>query len=239
MKLHLNSTSNLGDFLNALPVISGLVKKYNKVDFVIRGELKKFKGIKEFLLYQDLFNSVEFDSDWFTYGKSPIMLSSWTREDKNNPDRPIETCRYENWLKDRYGFKFDVDDDFVLKVENLNLEIGDFNYGADRWTGPNIDSRRISNGLQHLDNIKFLDYNNSLMENCYIIKNCKKPFISAFTGTAVLADLLNVEQIVLWTDDLKNWDGKPIQYSFEKHFYQNRKSKLMYIGEYENNLIQQ
>lgn len=236
MKIYLSSTSNLGDFLNALPVLSGLSKELGKIDLIIKGEMKKFKGIKEFLMYQDLFSSVEFDNDIFVYGDM-IQLSSWTREDRENNHRPIETCRYENWINDNYRILFEVDDEFTLKVEDLNIPLGDTYYGADRWNGPDIDTRRKTMLLQHLDNITFLDYNNSLMENAYIIKHCKKPFVSAFTGTAVLADLLNVDQLVLWTDDLRMWDGKPIEYSFQKHFYGNRKSKLLYIGDFEENGI--
>lgn len=74
MKVYLNSTGNLGDFLNALPVISGLVKENGKIDFVIRPELKKFKGIKEFLMYQDLFSDVNFEDEIFSYNNNYIIL---------------------------------------------------------------------------------------------------------------------------------------------------------------------
>ena len=236
MKVYLNSTSNLGDFLNAIPVLSGFVKKYDKVEFIIRGEMKKFNGIREFLMYQDLFTDVIFDDEIFMYNVDCIMLSSWTREDKNSPIRPIETCRYENWLKDNYKMDFDVDDDFVLKVEELNIPVDQsMPYGGDRWSGPNIDGRRGSWTLKHLANINFLDYNDSLMLNAYKIKNSKHPFISTFTGISGIADLLNKEQLVLWGEDIRNWDNKPIEYSFMKHYYGNRNSKLLYIGDFEEN----
>jgi hypothetical protein len=32
MKIHLNGTANLGDFLNGLPVLSGISKTYGKYD---------------------------------------------------------------------------------------------------------------------------------------------------------------------------------------------------------------
>jgi hypothetical protein len=231
MKIYLNSTANLGDFLNALPILSGISKSHGKFDFILKGEMKKFKGLKDLLIYQDIFSSVEFDNDIFMYGDI-IQLSSWTREDKNNPNRPIETCRYENWLKDR-GFDFTVDDDFILKVAPMEVEIKDGYYAGDRWNGPNIDGRRASWTLAHLDKLNFLDYNNCLMKNAYIIKHCKGPFISTFTGISGIADLLNKEQIVLWGEDIRNWDNKPITYSFEKHYYGNRNSKLMYLGDFE------
>ena len=231
MKLHLSSTANLGDFLNALPVLSGIYKSTGeKVYLIIRKEMRKFKGIKELLMYQDIFEDVVFEDDVYTSGVK--VLSSWAREDKNNNNRPIETCRYENWLKDNYGMEFDVDDDFILQVPELNMQFDDEYYCGDRWSGPDIDTRRKSNTLADIGNVRYLDYNDDIIENAYIIKNCKPPFISTFTGISGIADLLNKDQVVLWSDELKNWDDKPIEYSFEKHYYGNRKSTLMYIGDF-------
>lgn len=234
MKIYLSCTSNLGDFLNSLPVLSGIYNSYGKIDFAIKRDMRKFNGIKEFLMYQGIFNTVIFD-DEPSEGQY-LNLSSWTREDKGHPHRPIETCRYENWIKDNYKLDFKVDDSFILKVEDIeNYEWNPGYYGGDRWSGPNIDGRRKSWTLAHLDNITFLDYNKTMMENAYVIKNCNDPFISTFTGISVIADLLNKNQIVLWGDDLRMWDNKPIEYSFQKHFYGNRNSKLMYIGDFEEN----
>lgn len=238
MKIYLNCTANLGDFVQSLPVLSGLVQKYGKVDFVIRHEMKKFKGIKEFLMYQDLFNSVEFDDDVFIYGEI-VILSSWTREDKNDPNRPIETCRYENWLKDRYGLQFDVNDNFEIQFPHVDAYIGDSYYVGDRWDDADIDARRETNVLSHLDGYDFIDYNKDILTNCYIIKNSKKPLITNFTGIGMIADLLNKECYVVWKaedwnpefrvgDDV-TWDnGKNIDKVFEKHFYLNRKAKLVH-----------
>lgn len=231
MKLHLNSTANLGDFLNALPVLSGIYKSTSeKIYLIIRKEMRKFKGFKELLMYQDIFEDVVFEDEVFVSGVK--ILSSWAREDKNNENRPIETCRYENWLKDNYGMEFDVDDNFILQVPELNMQFDDEYYCGDRWSGPDIDTRRKSNTLADIGNVRYLDYNDDIIENAYIIKNCKPPFISTFTGISGIADLLNKDQVVLWSDELKNWDDKPIEYSFEKHYYGNRKSTLMYIGDF-------
>jgi hypothetical protein len=233
MKLYLNCTANLGDFLNVMPVLSGIYKSYGKIDFTIRADMKKFKGLKEFLMYQGIFSDVNFDDEVFMYGEVKT-ISSWTREDRNDENRPIETCRYENWMKDKYHLEFEVDDKFILKVEELDLPIDKtVHFAGDRWSGLNIDGRRQSWTLAHLDKLKFIDYNNSLMENAYIIKHCKSPFISTFTGISGLADLLNKEQIVLWGEDIRDWDNKPITYSFEKHYYGNRNSRLMYLGDFE------
>lgn len=243
MKLYLNCTSNLGDFLQSLPVISGLVKKYGKVDFIIRSDMKKFKGLKEFLMYQDLFNSVDFDGDLFLYGDI-VILSSWTREDKNDPNRPIETCRYENWLKDQYHLEFDVDDDYVVKTPEYDVEIKDTYYVGDRWNVGDIDARRETNVLAYLDKYEFIDYSNDMLLNAYIIKNLTKPFITNFTGIGMLADLCNVPLYCVWkAEDWKQefrngddvtWDnGKGIDKVFEKHFYLNRKAKLVHAKDLE------
>lgn len=245
MKIYLSGTANLGDFLNAMPVLSGLNKKYGKYNFIIRSGMRKFKGIKEFLMYQDLFLDVSFDDEMFMYGEI-IQLSSWPmREVKTHPNRPVETCRYENWLKDHYSTEIQVDDDFTVKFPELNLDIRDTYYVGDRWSGPDIDDRRETEILSYLkqtDKFEFIDYNNDLLTNSYIIKNSKKPFITNFTGIGMLADLLNKECYVVWKpEDWKpefrngnniSWDnGKDINTIFEKHFYLNRKAKLVHAND--------
>lgn len=243
MRLYLNSTPNLGDFVQVLPVLSGIVKKYGKIDFIVRHEMKKFKGLKEFLMYQDLFTDVNFDSDVFVYGQI-MVISSWTREDKNDPNRPIETCRYENWMKDHYRLEFDVNDDFEIKFPECDVEVKDTYYVGDRWNHADIDARRETNVLSYLNQFEFIDYNNDILTNCYIIKNSKKPFITNFTGIGMIADLLNKECYVVWkAEDWKeefrngddvSWDnGKGIEKIFEKHFYLNRKAKLVHAKDLE------
>jgi len=245
MKVFLYGTECLGDFLNGLPILSGLNKSFGKYDLCIRNGMRKFNGIKEFLEYQDLFSSVSFEDEVFLYGNI-IKLSSWPiREDKLDPNRPIETCRYENWLNDHYQIEFKVDDNFVIKVPELNIVIDDVYYCGDRWDIPGIDDRRKTKVLSHLKGMKFLDYKDSLLTNSYIIKNLKKPFITNLTGVAVLADLLNVPTYIVWkAEDFKpefrngdncSWDnGKDINKVFEKHFYLNRKSKLVHSKDLEN-----
>ena len=241
MKIHLNGTANLGDFLNGLPVLSGISKTYGKYDLIIRHEMKKFNGLKEFLIYQDIFSSVEFDDDIFFAGA--INMSSWPiREDKNDPNRPIETCRYENFMKDNYHMKFQVDDDFSVKTPEYDITVKDAYYVGDRWAVGNIDDRRETHILSHLKDCEFIDFNQTMLENAYIIKNLKKPFITNFTGVGMLADLCNVPLYCVWkAEDWKpefrvgddvSWDnGKNINQIFEKHFYLNRKAKLVHANE--------
>lgn len=234
MKIYLECTTNLGDFLNSLPVLAGIFKSYGKIDFVIRDEMSRIKGIKEFLSFQYIFNSVSYSSQ-LLIDDSIMRICSIYREEKNNENRPIETCRYENYVKDKYGLKFDVDDNFELDVEKkqLDIDLETTIFGGDRWYDNLTDRRRSSWILSSINGITFLNYNNNLMTNAFLIKASKKPFVSTFTGISNIADLLNKKQIVLYTDEIKNWDNKPIQYSFDKHFYKNRNSKLIYINDFD------
>ena len=248
MRIYLNGTANLGDFLNGLPVMSGISKTYGKFELTIKKEMRKFKGIKEFLMYQDLFTDVSFDDEVFMYGDI-IKMSSWPiREDKNNPDRPIETCRYENYMKDNYTMQFDVDDDFTVETPEYDIDVKDSYYVGDRWAVGEIDTRRETHILSHLTNCEFIDFDRTMLENAYIIKNLTKPFITNFTGVGMLADLLNKKLYCVWkAEDWKpehrvgndvSWDnGKNINQVFEKHFYLNRKAKLIHASKLESLFI--
>ena len=84
-----------------------------------------------------------------------------------------------------------------------------------------------------------------MLENAYILKHLKKPFITNFTGIGMLADLCDVPLYCVWkAEDWKtehrvgndvSWDnGKNINQVFEKHFYLNRKGKLVHASELES-----
>jgi hypothetical protein len=233
MLLQINCTANLGDFANALPVISGISKYINDpVDLIIRGEMKKFVGIKELLLFQPCIKSVEFDDDVFFNGA--MNLSSWTRIDQNDKNRPVETCRYENWVNDNYKMMFEVDDDFQLLVKDEPMEFIDLYIIGDRWNHATIDTRRktqvVRDGVNpDKSKVHYLDYSKPIMENLNIIRYSYKPFITTFTGVGILADLMNKETIVCWDEDMRMWDGQPVEYDFKRHYYGNRKSKLVHV----------
>lgn len=235
MLIRISCTANLGDFANALPVISGLSLYHEHgrpVDLIIRNEMRKFVGIKELLLQQPCINSVEFDDEVFFFGGTE--LSSWTRMDQGEPNRPVETCRYENWIRDNYNYDFKVDDKFELVIQEEPVTPTDLYIIGDRWNHPTIDTRRktqvVKDGVNpDSDKVFYLDYNKSLMHNLNIIKNSPKPFITTFTGIGILADLMNKETIVCWDEDMRMWDGHPVDFDFKRHYYGDRKSKLVYV----------
>lgn len=237
MNFYVRQTDALGDFLNCMPVLAGLHNKFGKFNLIVKHQTKKFKGFKEFLMYQGLFESVYFDNE---FHDEVIPLDNWgtEREYKRNPNRPIETCKYENFLKDIYKIDFEVDDKFILKYPECDIKIKDTYYVGDRWDHFSTDNRRKSNILRHLKDFEFIDYNNDILTNCYIIKNSPKTFITNFTGIAVMADLLDKELYCVWkpedwnpewrVGDTITWDnGKTIEQIFEKHFYLDRKGILV------------
>jgi len=234
MLIYVSCTDNLGDFSNALPVISGL-SLYDKrpIDLVIKNGMRKFNGIKELLLQQPCINSVEFDDE--VYFNGGINLSSWTRMDQDDPNRPIETCRYENWVRDNYKLDFKVDDDFELQFTSMEVEdTGDKTVIGDRWNHATIDTRRKTNVVEHGANpdpskVFYLDYTKPICYNLSIIKNSPRHFVTTFTGIGILADLMNKETICCWDEDMRMWDGHPVEYDFIRHYYGNRKSKLVYV----------
>jgi hypothetical protein len=239
MKIYLNCTANLGDFSNALPVISGLSKHFDeKIDMIVRGEMRKFNGFKEFLSYQPMIQSVEYDDELFSYNSNQLILSSWTRMDQKNPNRPVETCRYENWVNDNYNIDFQVDDDFEVQVfPQYTDDLSSKTIIGDRWSikqDPAVDTRRNTNVIENgvnpdVSKVHYLDYTKPLMYNLNLIKNNPNPLITTFTGIGIIADLMNKETIVGWDEDMRVWDGHPVEYDFIRHYYGNRKSKLVHV----------
>lgn len=239
MNIYLNCTANLGDFLNAMPVLSGLSKNY-QLNLIVRNETKKFRDFLEFLFFQNIFHDIDYDSN-VTITNDYVFLSSWTRMDQTNPNRPIETCRYENWLRDRYThFDFQVDDSFILAVPELEIDVfTDKFIVGDRWdssSDPNVDQRRYSNIIRDHANVDFeklvfLDYSESIFKNAAMIKQNPNKFITTFTGVGILADLMNKQTDVCWYEDMRNWDNNTVDFDWLRHYYTNRKSKLVYIKE--------
>lgn len=239
MKVKIDCTANLGDFLNALPVMSGMSKDKNeKIHLILHKEMRKFKGIREFLILQDMFKEISFDDEIFMYNMNCIILSSWARYDRNDFTRPVETCRYENWMLDKYNYAVPVDDKFELIVPKLEIDYHRDKYIiGDRWSSiedPSIDTRRKMYVIKDsgiLDDVKthYLDYNDDMTKNASLIKYNPNRFISTFTGVGILADLMNKDLTILWDDDMREWDGHPVEYDFQRHYYSDRDNQLIYI----------
>lgn len=235
IRIYMPMSGNVGDTLNVLPILSGIFKSTgHAISLVVRDQMKNFNGLKEFMLMQDCICAFKFESDVKlddTYN-TLSLTDSFTQ----HTTRPWETVRLEEYFRGKYNINFEVDDDFVLNVPEVE-DPGKFLVG-DRMMHVSMDQRRKFNVLEHsgkfpLDKCQFIDYNQPMAYNAALIRATSKPLFTTFTGISVIADLLKKEQVVLWGDDIRDWDNKPIEYSFNKHFYRDRNSKLMYLGDFD------
>jgi hypothetical protein len=241
--LYVDREDSLGDFLNTYPVLSGLYNSYGKYNLVIKSALRRFNGIRELLMYQGIFENVAFD-DELTMFTNVIILhkDDCDLSGKTNEHQPTDVYKYGAMLKKYYGIHIQIDDNVTLNCPNYDIEIVDNYYVGDRWSHPHRDYRRGSNIMSHLDKFVFMDYSRTLLENCYILKNLKRPFITNLTGIAVLADLLYTDTLVVWKEEDWNpefrqngnivWDdAKDINDIFKRHFYTDRNCKFIHNSE--------
>lgn len=231
-------SGNLGDTLSVMPVLSGIYKSTgHKTFLVVRDNMQKFNELKKFLEYQDCIARVHLQSEVMV--DSSYTIVSLVNHFTKHETRPWETVRLEEYVRQNYNLDFEVDDNFTFKVPpNVTKSDDRYFLVGDRMFHPEMDQRRAFNVLRDsgkfpLHRCSFLDYNKPIVEIASIIKNTKKPIFTTFTGISTLVDLLNKEAVIIWGDDLKDWDNKPIDYSFNKHFYRDRKCKLMYLGDFD------
>lgn len=228
---------NLGDFFGCLPALSGLYKLTGqKMSFTICDRLKRFIGIKELLLYQDMFCEVNFVHEQPNV-ENAMLIDDYDNED-NTDCNPIVTFRYANYIRKKYSLDLKIDENFELMVPKFDMDYFDDKFIlGDRWSAkdaPDVDDRRKSNLL--IDESKFppnkcifLDYSKDLVYNCSLVKHNKNPFISTITGISVISDLMKKDSYVLWDDDMTVWQGNDISYVLKRHYYNNRNTKFEYI----------
>lgn len=229
-------SGNLGDTLNVMPMIAGIKKATgHKIELVVRDKMQAFNGFREFMEMQDPIAKLKFESEVVlddTYNHLSLVDDFPTHS-----TRPHETVRFEEYLKRNYTMNVEPDDSFMLNVPEPEEVIDKFLVGDRTMSSRGGDERRAfdflkASGKFPVDKCHFLDYNKPVAYNAALINATKKPFFTTFTGASNIADLLRKDTVVLWGDDLKNWDNKPIEYSFNKHFYRDRKCRLKYLGDF-------
>lgn len=232
---------NLGDFAHCLPILSGLYKKYGqKLSFSICDRLQRFIGIKELLLQQEMFEEV-----WFfherKFNQMNYIIIDDAGDEHGNPNSPISVRRHVNFLKHMYQLDIESDDDFELQIPKLDIEYhNDKLIIGDRWSpkdAPDVDDRRYSNLIEAAQIIPeekayYLDYKKDLVYNCSLIKHNSNPFVTTFTGIGILADLMKKDCYILWDEDMRNWQDWGVEQDYKLHYYQDRKSKLVYIRDF-------
>lgn len=229
---------NLGDFANCLPTLSGLHKSTGeKIHFSVSNLLGRFNGLKQLLCLQEMFSDVVLESE--ENGEDYINIHDQNDEDSLT-EVPSSTLRYANSLFEQ-GIRFEIDSDFELNVPKLGIDYReDSILVGDRWSSnedSNLDTRRASymiqdSGILNHKKIVQLDYKKDLVYNCSLVKYNPNVFVTTFTGIGILADLMKKDQYIVWGEDLRDWAGKPIEYSFELHYFKNRNSKLCYVKDF-------
>jgi hypothetical protein len=237
---------NLGDFAHCLPALSGLYKLTgDKMHLIICDRLQRFSGLKELLLGNEMFAKVSFICELNTPSIEGILIDDTGYKGDHGPNSAI-AHKYANFIKENYRIDFQIDDDFELQIPFVPVDsIGNNVLVGDRWSpkdAPDVDDRRLSNlieGSGVLSQIPttYLDYTKDLVYNCNLIKSSQRPFVTTVTGIAVLSDLMKKETIVLYDDDMNNWNNKTIDEIFSDHFYLNRKTSLQYIKSFDQNRL--
>lgn len=223
-------TSNLGDFFNSFPVLSGISKIYGNITLILQNDVVRFNGIKELISYQSFIDNVYFENEYKIISSEVIIpFNSWVEERITKEGRPMETCRYEIRFKD-YKMEFEVDDEFILQIPELDVEVFNDYILGDRCTKTTYDKRRkcgLIPETKYHEVGKYLNYNNNLIYNLNMIKQSTKPFVTTITGISVLVDLMNIPQILLYDDEMENWqDRGTIHNTYIRHYYNDRKSIL-------------
>ena len=242
MKVYSPRIHNLGDFMHCLPTLSGLYQKYGQLSFGICDRLKRFNGIKDLLLYQGIFSDVHF-MDEQPIVKEYIIIDD-SGSDDGNLGESLVSRRFYNFVRSGYvNFDFDLDTDFELQVPWYNdiQNNQDKILIGDRWSpkdAPDVDDRRLSNLIKehdkfNTDKFHYLDYSDHLLYNISLIKYNPNPFLTTFTGIGIIADLMKKETKVLWDDDMRMWNGKPVEDDFRLHYFTNRNSSLHYIKDFD------
>jgi hypothetical protein len=168
-----HGSSNMGDFLNCLPVLSGIFLQYGPIDLVIQNDMKKFNGFKDLLSYQEIFSSIKFQSEEKSNLKSHLWFNSWIDAEYDGT-HPIETSRYEKYIKTHHGLSFNTNPLFELQIPDLVIKEFDSVVG-DRCVKTASDNRRNHNVLkdsQKFSDCHFLDFSRSCFYNANIIKKC-------------------------------------------------------------------
>lgn len=252
-KIYEPRVQNFGDWLNGLPVVSGLYKSVGEpLKYVCNPALRRIKGFREFMEHQECISELVYRDEMIIMDEASYLTLSYANDEFKDlgyrPNRPIETIRWEKFVKDYYPkIPWEVDDDFELKVEDIQNPEAFLNmFGinehmhvvGDRW-GQIIDKRRewgvLANSLKFIDGSRFyfLEYEKyDLMTNAQIIKYSPKPFISAITGIGILTDLMKEEAIILWDKSMENWDGMDIEFDYWRHYYFDRKTEFLPLEGY-------
>ena len=204
------NTATIGDFANTWPLLSETSKRYGPVDISLPSIYQKFLGFKEFLEYQDFVNTVDFDNR-----DGDIDVQAHADESLPIPKRCYYSASKMQWPINR---------ELVLKVADIEIpkELLQKPIVIDRTLNNTIRKHNLFNS----DEYYWLDFSNSLSYNINICIKTNQPIYSTFTGLPIILDLFNIEQTLIWFDDV------PGEQAFDWHYFPERKTKLIYYKDF-------
>jgi hypothetical protein len=228
----------LGDFANGFPAYDGLARQHGPFPMILPNAMRMFNGIKDFVSYQGFVSAVLFEdevkdcSGILSVHELPAGMFKMKYGGRiEGFARPFVTCHVESFLKEHLKLDFDVSDSYSLKVKDVDVDSGDHIWAGDRWP-ETLDHRRAHSFMSHLPGLTFLDYKQSIFHNLNIIRKSEYPFVSTFTGVSILADLINKPNVVLWDEDMRNWQGWSPEFSYRRHYFADRNSYIEYIDDF-------
>src|SRR6056300_1666493 len=163
MKIFQVFSGNLGDTLNALPVLSGIYKATGEpIEIIYREKMKMFQGIREVLEYQECIGKVTFENEVTSDVKARFM--GLTDDFEKHINRPWETVRLdESFREQNPDIKYEIDDNFILNTPTYNMS-SDTIFVGDRKKDSRADHRRKFNLIESCgkvppDKVVYLNYN--------------------------------------------------------------------------------
>lgn len=234
IKIYLTHSGNLGDTLNALPVLDAISKRFGDLlHLIVRDRMRIFNGIDDLFMLQPFIGDFNFESDDINRTDAINLPLCDDKISIKSDKIPNETMRYyTSAIRVFDTSELTIDTKFRLNIP-CEESILDIELVGDRQYHPVADSRRKFDILKPMfqDNrYTFLDYRESIVDNAALIKQSTKPFHTTFTGIAVLADLLFKSSYIYYDETLENWAGRNgIYESFDQHFFRDRNCRLVKI----------
>lgn len=204
------NTATIGDFANTWPLLSELSRRHGPLDITLPSIYEKFVGFKEFLEYQEFVNNVDFDDS-----DGDIDVQAHADESLKIPKRCYYTAS---------KILSSIDRELILKVPDIHIP-------SKLLEKPVVIDRTLNNTIRNHnlfnhDDYHWLDYTLPISYNINICLKTKKTIYSTFTGLPIILDLFNIEQTLIWFDDV------PGLQAFDWHYFPERRTKLVYYKDF-------
>lgn len=204
-------TATIGDFANTWPLLSEISKKYGALDISLPHIYEKFIGLKEFLEFQDFINHVDFEDK----DGGDLDVQAHAMEHLPCPKRSYYTAAHINWQIDR---------DLILKVSDIDIP-------DEELQKPIVIDRTLNNtmknhGIFNDTDYNWLDFTKSISYNINICIKTQQKIYSTFTGLPIILDLFNVDQTLIWFDDV------PGKQAYDWHYFPERNTRLVYYKDF-------